>query len=63
MVSANVAAAKIKPLLAPIFGRYSKERIDGERFGDYCIRAGYVAATIQGPDFHKNISPEALATV
>jgi sulfite reductase (NADPH) hemoprotein beta-component len=57
----NVPAANIKPLLAPIFTHYAKERNDGERFGDFCIRAGYVAKTVQGPDFHLNIKPEALA--
>ncbi len=59
----NVPADKIKSLLAPIFSHYAKERNEGERFGDFCIRTGYVAATVQGPDFHKNIKAEALATV
>ncbi len=59
----NVQADEIKALLAPIFARYAKEREEGERFGDFCIRQGYVVATIQGPDFHKNIKPEALAKV
>jgi sulfite reductase (NADPH) hemoprotein beta-component len=55
-----VKAEDIKPLLAPIIGRYARERNPGERFGDFCIRAGYVAETIQGRDFHLNIKPEAL---
>lgn len=59
----DVDQEQILPLLAPIFARYAKERIDGERFGDFCIRKGYVEATVQGPDFHKNIKPEALAPV
>jgi sulfite reductase (NADPH) hemoprotein beta-component len=59
----DVASADIKPLLAPIFHHYAKARKDGERFGDFCIREGYVAETIQGPDFHKNLKPEALAPV
>jgi len=58
----NVLGTEIKTLLAPIIGRYAKERSDGERFGDFCIRAGYVAATVQGGDFHKNIKPEAFAS-
>jgi sulfite reductase (NADPH) hemoprotein beta-component len=58
----DVAAADIQPLLAPIFHHYAKARKDGERFGDFCIREGYVAETIQGPDFHKNLKPEALAS-
>jgi len=57
----SVAAEQIKGLLAPIITHYAKERLDGERFGDFCIRANYVNATIQGPDFHQNIKPEALA--
>ncbi len=59
----DIPSAGIKPLLAPIFSRYAKEREDGERFGDFCIRANYVAATVQGGDFHKNIKSEALASV
>jgi sulfite reductase (NADPH) hemoprotein beta-component len=56
----SVPADAIKPLLAPIIARYAHERDDGERFGDFCIRAGYVAATVQGADFHQNINPEAF---
>jgi sulfite reductase (NADPH) hemoprotein beta-component len=59
----NVASSAIKPLLAPIFAHYAKARNEGERFGDFCIREGYVVATVQGPDFHKDIKPEAFATV
>ena len=57
----SVAAASIKPVLAPLIARYARERGDGERFGDFCIRAGYVAATVQGDDFHLNVKPEAFA--
>ncbi len=59
----NVEVASIRPLLEPIFEHYAKERTEGERFGDFCIRQGYVAATVQGPDFHKNLKPEAFASV
>ncbi len=59
----NIVSAEIKPLLAPIFTHYAKSRKDGERFGDFCIREGYVAETIQGPDFHKNLKPEAVAAI
>jgi len=57
----NVSGTKLKDLLAPIITDYAKTRKDGERFGDFCIRAGYVAQTNQGGDFHKNIKPEAYA--
>jgi sulfite reductase (NADPH) hemoprotein beta-component len=56
----SVKAEDIKPLLAPVIARYARERNEGERFGDFCIRAGYVNETIQGRDFHQNIKPEAL---
>ena len=36
----SVPAEDLKPLLAPIIDRYAKEREHGERFGDFCIRAG-----------------------
>ena len=57
----NHPGTEIKELLAPIIRRYAKERNEGERFGDFCIRAGYVAATEQGKDFHKNVAAEAHA--
>ena len=38
--------------LRPIIQAYAKERENGERFGDFCIRAGYVKPTRQGMDFH-----------
>jgi sulfite reductase (NADPH) hemoprotein beta-component len=56
----SVPGTEVKALLGPIIARYAKERNEGERFGDFCIRAGYVAETIQGKDFHENIKPEAL---
>ena len=57
----NHPGSEIKELLAPIIRRYAKERNEGERFGDFCIRAEYVAATEQGKDFHKNVLAEAHA--
>ena len=44
-------------LLEPIFGRYAKEREDGERFGDFAIRAGYVKPTTAGNTFHADVTP------
>jgi sulfite reductase (NADPH) hemoprotein beta-component len=40
--------------LDPLFAAYKGERENGERFGDFVIRAGFVAATSNGPDFHKS---------
>jgi sulfite reductase (NADPH) hemoprotein beta-component len=44
--------------LDPLFGAYAHERIAGERFGDFVIRAGYVAATSNGRDFHAHTGPQ-----
>ncbi|HEY6833755.1 MAG TPA: NADPH-dependent assimilatory sulfite reductase hemoprotein subunit [Pseudolabrys sp.] len=41
--------------LDPIFAAYSAERHSGEHFGDFTIRAGFVAKTGNGADFHANV--------
>lgn len=48
-------------LLTPIIRDYAKTREEGEKFGDFVIRAGYVSATINGLDFHANLKPEATS--
>ena len=45
--------------LDPIFAAYAAERQKGERFGDFTIRAGFVAATGNGRDFHANVGSQA----
>jgi len=47
--------------LKPILHRYAKEREDGERFGDFVIRAGYVEATTAGNRFHADLPEAATA--
>lgn len=51
----DVPANKLQEVLAPLLRHYAKERRTGEKFGDFTIRAGYVNATTQGDDFHKNL--------
>jgi sulfite reductase (NADPH) hemoprotein beta-component len=48
-------------LLTPIIRDYAKTREEGEKFGDFVIRAGYVVATMNGLDFHANLKPEATS--
>lgn len=48
----NIGEEEILNTLEPIFERYSKERLDGEHFGDFTIRAGYVQAVTDGRNFH-----------
>jgi sulfite reductase (NADPH) hemoprotein beta-component len=45
--------------LDPVFAAYAAERQKGERFGDFTIRAGFVAATGNGRDFHANVAKQA----
>ncbi|RUP12004.1 MAG: sulfite reductase, partial [Methylobacterium sp.] len=49
----DVAASEIRSTLDPLFADYAKGRQPGEHFGDYLIRAGHVARTTNGPDFHE----------
>lgn len=46
--------------LTPLIERYAKERTKGERFGDFVIRTGVIAATTAGSNFHENL-PEDFA--
>ncbi len=39
--------------LTPLIRHYAAERHAGEHFGDFVIRAGYIKATVNGPDFHE----------
>ena len=51
----SVKSEEIVNELAPIIRRYAKEREEGERFGDFTIRAGYVKPTTEGRLFHEEI--------
>lgn len=48
----NIGEKEILETLEPIIHRYARERQEGERFGDFVIRAGYVTAVHSGLDFH-----------
>jgi sulfite reductase (NADPH) hemoprotein beta-component len=45
--------------LDPIFAAYAAERQSGEHFGDFAIRAGFVAKTGNGADFHADVGRKA----
>ncbi|MGG4441670.1 assimilatory sulfite reductase (NADPH) hemoprotein subunit [Brevibacillus fortis] len=49
----NIGEAEILNELRPILNRYAKEREEGEHFGDFAIRAGYVKEVRSGLDFHE----------
>jgi sulfite reductase (NADPH) hemoprotein beta-component len=44
--------------LAPLFADYATGRRNGERFADFAIRTGVVAATTSGNRFHADLAPE-----
>ncbi|MBE2180949.1 MAG: assimilatory sulfite reductase (NADPH) hemoprotein subunit [Chthoniobacterales bacterium] len=51
----SVTSDKIVAELAPVIRRYATEREEGERFGDFAIRAGFVKPTTEGRLFHEDI--------
>lgn len=48
----NIGEKEILETLEEIFRHYAKEGREGERFGDFVIRAGYVKEVKSGLDFH-----------
>ncbi len=49
----NIGEKEIIDTLKPIISQYAKERQEGERFGDFVIRSGYVKQVHSGLDFHE----------
>ncbi len=47
--------------LDPIFAAFAAERYERERFGDYVIRAGFVARSGNGRNFHANVGKKRTA--
>lgn len=48
----TIGETEILDSLRVLFSRYAKERREGEHFGDFTIRAGYVKEVRAGQDFH-----------
>ncbi|EIM08048.1 sulfite reductase subunit beta [Planococcus antarcticus DSM 14505] len=48
----NIGEEEILATLKPIFFQFAKERQENEHFGDFVIRAGYVAPVTSGLNFH-----------
>jgi sulfite reductase (NADPH) hemoprotein beta-component len=57
----DVDHAGIVATLDPLFKAYAATRETGERFGDFTIRAGFVAKTGNGRDFHANTGAQTRA--
>ena len=58
LYKASVKQEEILGIFRPIFERYASERTEGERFGDFVIRAGYVAETRFGREFHDDFKED-----
>ncbi|BCJ92092.1 sulfite reductase [NADPH] hemoprotein beta-component [Terrihabitans soli] len=57
----DVGEPEILAALDPILGDFAKNRQTGEHFSDFVIRAGYIAQTGNGADFHVNTGPQRPA--
>ncbi|NNC23762.1 NADPH-dependent assimilatory sulfite reductase hemoprotein subunit [Salinisphaera sp. USBA-960] len=57
----NIGEAEILAELTPLINRYAVEASAGEPFGDFVIRAGVIAETTAGLDFHSHIGEPATA--
>lgn len=49
---------EILKILRPMIKRYALERLEGERFGDFTIRAGYIAPTSSGKEWYDRAGGE-----
>ncbi|WP_079908482.1 assimilatory sulfite reductase (NADPH) hemoprotein subunit [Paenibacillus sp. 32352] len=48
----NIGEEDIIDILRPMIQHYAADRTEGEHFGDFVIRTGYVKAVTSGLDFH-----------
>ena len=54
----TVTEPEILAILRPMIKRYALERLEGERFGDFVIRAGYIAPTTAGKEWYDRMGGE-----
>jgi sulfite reductase (NADPH) hemoprotein beta-component len=54
----SVTEPEILDILRPMIKRYALERHNGERFGDFTIRAGYIAPTTSGMAWYDRMGGE-----
>jgi len=52
----SIKEDEILEIMKGLLKRYAAERNEGERFGDWTIRAGVIKATKEGRDFHEGVS-------
>ena len=54
----SVTEPEILAILRPMIKKYALERHEGERFGDWTIRAGYISATTEGKAWYEGMGGE-----
>lgn len=54
----TVTEPEILAILKPMIKRYALERLPGERFGDFTIRAGYISETTCGMEWYDGMGGE-----
>ncbi|KAF7560372.1 hypothetical protein G7046_g3788 [Stylonectria norvegica] len=54
----SIKEEEILVTMKALLKQYALERLDGERFGDFCIRAGIIVATTDGQNFHADVHDE-----
>ena len=52
----SIAEEEILEIMKPMLKRYALEREEGEHFGDWTIRAGYIKPTTEGKTFHDDVA-------
>lgn len=55
----NVNETEVVSTLVPLFARWAKERLEGEHFGDFCVRAGIIVETKEGKYFWDDVAEDA----
>jgi len=56
----SVTEPEILEILRPMIKRYALEREEGEHFGDFVIRAGYIAPTLSGLTWYDKMGGEGV---
>ncbi|KAJ7756780.1 hypothetical protein DFH07DRAFT_471958 [Mycena maculata] len=54
----TVTEREILAILQPMIKRYTLERLEGERFGDFTIRAGYISPATSGTEWYEGMGGE-----
>ena len=54
----SIQEEEILDIMKPLLKRYAMEREDGERFGDFTIRSGFIKETTEGRRFHEDVAKE-----